>query len=120
MLGRCREFVKEQKADRVLFRNTFGTQPLGGAATNAFNLRLKNPANTNVVEWGNRLLALWEVQLCINNRKCCPSTCRYATLIQGGPLLFKRLVPLLVACEVFERSFFHRHAAYLYRETWVP
>ncbi|EIE20486.1 carotenoid oxygenase [Coccomyxa subellipsoidea C-169] len=57
---RTREFVKEQKADRVLFRNTFGTQPLGGAATNAFNLRLKNPANTNVVEWGNRLLALWE------------------------------------------------------------
>jgi all-trans-8'-apo-beta-carotenal 15,15'-oxygenase len=59
----CREFVKEQKADRILFRNTFGTQPQGGAATNAFNLRLKNPANTNVVEWGNRLLALWEVRL---------------------------------------------------------
>ena len=28
---------------------------------NAFDLKLKNPANTNVLCWGNRLLALWEV-----------------------------------------------------------
>jgi all-trans-8'-apo-beta-carotenal 15,15'-oxygenase len=54
--------VKEEKADRILYRNTFGTQPVGGPATNAFRLHLKNPANTNVVEWGDRLLALWEVR----------------------------------------------------------
>ena len=30
---------------------------------NAFDLYLKNPANTNVVEWGKRLLALWEVSM---------------------------------------------------------
>lgn len=35
---------------------------MGGFIANAFDLYLKNPANTNVVEWGKRLLALWEVQ----------------------------------------------------------
>ena len=33
----------------------------GGVLCNAFDLKLKNPANTNVMCWGNRLLALWEV-----------------------------------------------------------
>ena len=37
-------------------------QRAGGALTNAFDLKLKNPANTNVLAWGNRLFALWEVQ----------------------------------------------------------
>ncbi len=47
----------------MLYRNTFGTQPRKplGPLQNAFDLYLKNPANTNVVLWGNRLLALWEV-----------------------------------------------------------
>lgn len=62
-LGACSEWEKEHAADAVLFRNTFGTQPKKplGPIQNAFDLVLKNPANTNVVLWGNRLLALWEV-----------------------------------------------------------
>lgn len=60
----CREFVKEEEADKVLFRNTFGTQRLGGWITNMFDLYLKNPANTNVFEWNSQLFAIWEV--------CCP------------------------------------------------
>ena len=57
----CRELIHEEKASAIRFRNTFGTQRVGGFIANAFDLYLKNPANTNVVEWGKRLLALWEV-----------------------------------------------------------
>ncbi len=57
----CRELEAELAADKVLYRNTFGTQPSGGPLANAFNLHLKNPANTNAVLWGGKLLALWEV-----------------------------------------------------------
>lgn len=62
----CSEWEKEHEADAVLYRNTFGTQPRKplGPIQNAFDLVLKNPANTNVVLWGNRLLALWEVRTC--------------------------------------------------------
>ena len=58
----CRELIHEERAAKVRYRNTFGTQRLGGFIANAFDLYLKNPANTNVVEWGQRLLALWEVR----------------------------------------------------------
>jgi len=51
------ERQEEQRAGKVLYRNTFGTQPEG---LNAGNVVLKNPANTNVVLWGDRLFALWE------------------------------------------------------------
>lgn len=76
----CSELEKEAEADAVLYRNTFGTQPRKpwGPLQNAFDLYLKNPANTNVVLWGNRLLALWEVCcqatklscLCLTNNGC--------------------------------------------------
>lgn len=58
----CRELIHEEKAGSIAYRSTFGTQRVGGFIANAFDLYLKNPANTNVVEWGKRLLALWEVQ----------------------------------------------------------
>ncbi|NET35626.1 MAG: Apocarotenoid-15,15'-oxygenase [Cyanothece sp. SIO1E1] len=53
-------FVAEQQANKVLYRGTFGTQKPGGWLANAFDLRLKNIANTNVIYWGDKLLALWE------------------------------------------------------------
>jgi all-trans-8'-apo-beta-carotenal 15,15'-oxygenase len=53
-------FLKEQQKDDVLYRNVFGTQRRGGMFTNAFDLRLKNVANTNLLKWGNRMFALWE------------------------------------------------------------
>ena len=53
-------YVEETTADEILYRNTFGTQPTGGPLRNAFTVTLKNVANTNVVSWGGRLLALWE------------------------------------------------------------
>jgi all-trans-8'-apo-beta-carotenal 15,15'-oxygenase len=53
-------YVAEQAANRFLYRGVFGTAKAGGWLANAFDLRLKNIANTNVVYWGGKLLALWE------------------------------------------------------------
>jgi all-trans-8'-apo-beta-carotenal 15,15'-oxygenase len=50
----------EEAADKFLYRGVFGTQKPGGIAANAFDLRLKNIANTHVVLLGDQLLALWE------------------------------------------------------------
>ena len=53
-------FLKEQKFDKFLYRGVFGSQKKGGVINNAFNLNLKNIANTHVVKLGEELLALWE------------------------------------------------------------
>ena len=50
----------EEQVGRFLYRGVFGTQKPGGAMANAFDLRLKNIANTHVVRLGDQLLALWE------------------------------------------------------------
>lgn len=52
-------FVHEERAGRMLYRG-LGTNLPGGFLANALRLRFKNPANTNVVYHGGRLLALWE------------------------------------------------------------
>ncbi|SRR5579883_41047 len=53
-------YVEEQKAGKILYRGVFGTQKSGGWLANAFDFKLKNIANTNVIYWGGKLLALWE------------------------------------------------------------
>lgn len=53
-------FVAEQKAGKILHRGVFGTQKPGGWLANAFDFKLKNIANTNILYWGGKLLALWE------------------------------------------------------------
>ncbi|MGF1569620.1 MAG: carotenoid oxygenase family protein [Nodosilinea sp.] len=57
---RTAAYVAEQAAQKPLYRGVFGTQKPGGPLANAFDLRLKNIANTNIVYWGDKLLALWE------------------------------------------------------------
>ncbi len=57
---RTKEWEEEEKADKFLYRGVFGTQKEGGVLANAFDIRLKNIANTNVIKIGNDLLALWE------------------------------------------------------------
>jgi len=54
------EFQAEQRANKILYRGVFGTLKPGGWLNNIFDLRLKNIANTNVIYWGGKLLALWE------------------------------------------------------------
>lgn len=56
---RTREFLAEESARRILFRN-FGTNIPGGLRRNILRTRFKNAANTSVVYHGGRLLALWE------------------------------------------------------------
>lgn len=50
----------EEQAGTFVYRGVFGTQKPGGPLANAFDLRLKNIANTHVVRLGDQLLALWE------------------------------------------------------------
>ncbi|HEY9621239.1 MAG TPA: carotenoid oxygenase family protein [Crinalium sp.] len=57
---RTEGYVAEQQADKYLYRGVFGTQKPGGWLANAFDMRIKNIANTNVIYWGGKLLALWE------------------------------------------------------------
>ncbi|AFY94507.1 carotenoid oxygenase family protein [Chamaesiphon minutus] len=53
-------YVAEKAAGKFLYRGVFGTQKAGGWLSNAFDVNLKNIANTQVVYWGGKLLALWE------------------------------------------------------------
>ncbi|PSO58766.1 MAG: Apocarotenoid-15,15'-oxygenase [Cyanobacteria bacterium QH_6_48_35] len=57
---RTEGFIKEQEAGTILYRGVFGTQKPGGWLNNAFDLQPKNIANTNIIYWGGRLMALWE------------------------------------------------------------
>lgn len=57
---RTEGYVAEQQAGKPLYRGVFGTQKPGGPLANAFDLKLKNIANTNILYWGDKLLALWE------------------------------------------------------------
>jgi all-trans-8'-apo-beta-carotenal 15,15'-oxygenase len=57
---RTAAFEAEQKAGKILYRGVFGTKRRGGPLANAFDFGLKNIANTNIVQWGDKLLALWE------------------------------------------------------------
>jgi all-trans-8'-apo-beta-carotenal 15,15'-oxygenase len=57
---RTEGWLAEEAAGRFLYRGVFGTQKPGGPLANAFDLRLKNIANTHVVRLGDQLLALWE------------------------------------------------------------
>ena len=60
------EYVKENNAQKVLFRSTFRTQRKENiiadtiCINNAFDLKLKNGANTNVIFWADALLVLFE------------------------------------------------------------
>lgn len=53
-------FQEEESLDQIKYRNVFGTQRPGGPLANAFDLTLKNVANTNIVKWGGRLFCFWE------------------------------------------------------------
>jgi len=57
---RTEGYLKEQKSGKPEYRGVFGTQKPGGWLANAFDIKLKNIANTHVVYWGGKLLALWE------------------------------------------------------------
>lgn len=52
-----------QEAGRPLYRNTFSKGSAdGGRWFNPLDLKFKNVANTGVIFWAGKLLALWEVR----------------------------------------------------------
>ncbi|MEA5533321.1 carotenoid oxygenase family protein [Crocosphaera sp. XPORK-15E] len=53
-------YVEEQASGKMIYRGVFGTQKPGGWLNNVFDVKVKNIANTNVIYWGKKLLALWE------------------------------------------------------------
>lgn len=53
-------YQAEKKAGKILYRGTFGTQKPGGIFANFGDLKIKNVANTNLLYWGKKLVALWE------------------------------------------------------------
>jgi all-trans-8'-apo-beta-carotenal 15,15'-oxygenase len=57
---RTEGYSAEQKSGKPEYRGVFGTQKPGGWLANAFDLNLKNIANTHIIYWGGKLLALWE------------------------------------------------------------
>lgn len=57
---RTEGYLKERKSGKPEYRGVFGTQKPGGLLANAFDVKLKNIANTHVIYWGGKLLALWE------------------------------------------------------------
>ena len=50
---RTKEWKEEEECQKFLYRGVFGTQKEGGALANAFDVRLKNIANTHVIKLGN-------------------------------------------------------------------
>ena len=46
-------YLNETEQQKILYRNTFGTQRKGGIINNAFDLQQKNVANTGLIFWGS-------------------------------------------------------------------
>ncbi len=57
---RTEGYVAESKTNKIMYRGVFGTARAGGWIKNLFDTKLKNIANTQVIYWGGKLLALWE------------------------------------------------------------
>jgi len=57
---RTPEYEQEEAANKIMFRRAFGTAREGGVLANAFDINSPNLANTNIISWGGRLLALYE------------------------------------------------------------
>jgi all-trans-8'-apo-beta-carotenal 15,15'-oxygenase len=60
---RTEGFLAESAAGKILYRGVFGTQKPGGWLANIFDVKFKNIANTSIIYWGGRLMALWEAGL---------------------------------------------------------
>jgi all-trans-8'-apo-beta-carotenal 15,15'-oxygenase len=54
------EYTAESAANAFRFRTTFGNPQSPNPFEHLFDLHLKNPANTHIVPWGDKLLALYE------------------------------------------------------------
>lgn len=53
-------YLREKQRNKILYKGTFATKIPGGFFSNALAFNPKNTANTNVIYWAGKLLALWE------------------------------------------------------------
>ncbi|KAK9906660.1 hypothetical protein WJX75_005713 [Coccomyxa subellipsoidea] len=61
---RSEAFIAEQQAQKMLYRGAFSVgNPSGGFFFNPFDFAVKGIANTSVLYWGGKLLALYERDL---------------------------------------------------------
>jgi all-trans-8'-apo-beta-carotenal 15,15'-oxygenase len=61
---RTADYVAEQEAGKMLFRGAFSVgNPSGDGFYNPFDLSIKKVANTGIVAWAGRILALYERDL---------------------------------------------------------
>lgn len=61
---RTEAFVEEQQAGRMLYRGAFSVgNPAGGFFFNPFDFSIKKVANTGILWWANRIMALYERDL---------------------------------------------------------
>lgn len=60
---RTEALLKEEAAGQMIYRGAFSVgNPSGGWLFNPFDFAVKGVANTGVLYWGKRLLALYEVR----------------------------------------------------------
>ena len=65
---RTEALMKEQAAGKMLYRGAFSVgNPSGGKFFNPFNFAVKGIANTGVLNWGGKLLALYEVKMLLSH-----------------------------------------------------
>lgn len=75
---RTEGYDKEEKEMKICYRGAFRTMKPGGILPNFLDTKVKNVANTNIIYWGKKLLALWEGSL---PYEMCPDT---LTTINAG------------------------------------
>lgn len=70
---RSEAFIAEQQAQKMLYRGAFSVgNPSGGFFFNPFDFAVKGIANTSVLYWGGKLLALYEVCMALSDQRSCP------------------------------------------------
>lgn len=82
---RTEAMIKEQAAGQMLYRGAFSVgNPAGGKFFNPFNFAVKGIANTGVLNWGDKLLALYEVSIHIfiwNPLSCTVLCCKCSVVV---------------------------------------
>ncbi len=82
---RTEALMKEQAAGKMLYRGAFSVgNPSGGKFFNPFNFTVKGIANTGVLNWGGKLVALYEVNAVTYCKVVCIATLYAAGTQQRG------------------------------------
>lgn len=88
---RSEAFLREQQAQKMLYRGAFSVgNPSGGFFFNPFDFSVKGIANTSILYWGGKLLALYEVMSCSSSAGHAICSCIHRTeslLVNDGVVI---------------------------------